>query len=233
MKLKKVLFTVFGTVLFGLTGLFVGNQPVHAAAFRPVDTFQSYAGTATISGTWGANLFSGNDQNKIFQKVLPKDSQWQIFGYTHRSDGYYYYAGGDLWIQGNQAKIPVNSGTEAILNTVATYGDVANPANYWRITSNGWINGYWGDRYMEVTNNNAGIVLATYIVYGNGDAIALSNNATSQPEQPNITGRIVGNKAARIYRTPDQKYFYIHPKNIIYFASEQEAINAGYHKVFR
>ncbi|GAF41397.1 hypothetical protein FC83_GL002276 [Agrilactobacillus composti DSM 18527 = JCM 14202] len=232
MKVKKVLVTVFGALIVGLTGLFVGNQQVQAAAFRPVDTFQHYVGTATINGTWGANLFSGNDQNKVFQKVLPKDSQWQIFGYTHRSDGYYYYAGGDLWIQGNQAKVPVNSGTEAILNTVATYGDVSNPANYWRIASNGWINGYWGNHYMEVTNNNGGGVVATYIVYGNGDAVALANNPTVQPEQPNQTGSIVGNKASRIYHTPDQRNYYIHPKNIIYFASEQEAINAGYRKAF-
>ncbi|WP_125588532.1 sunset domain-containing protein [Companilactobacillus jidongensis] len=43
-------------------------------------------------------------------------------------------------------------------------------------------------------------------------------------------GQIVGNKASRIYHLPSQHRYRISRKNIIYFNSEQEAINMGYHK---
>ncbi|GAF41348.1 hypothetical protein JCM14202_3281 [Agrilactobacillus composti DSM 18527 = JCM 14202] len=56
-------------------------------SFKAVDTYNDYRSVATVDGTWGANLFEGNDGQKVFIKILPKDSQWQVYGYTKRLMG--------------------------------------------------------------------------------------------------------------------------------------------------
>ncbi len=123
MKSKRIYL-----VILTLVGLLACLGPVQTVSadgtgrinsFKADDTNNDYRSVATVDGTWGANLFEGNDDQKVFIKILPKDSQWQVYGYTKRADGYYYNVGGNLWLQGNQAKVPVTDDNDASLNVFA------------------------------------------------------------------------------------------------------------------
>ncbi|GAF40597.1 hypothetical protein FC83_GL000194 [Agrilactobacillus composti DSM 18527 = JCM 14202] len=132
MKFKQFFVAILTAVTLATVGTLLIPQSEHhkvQAAFRTNDTFYAYNTVVTVDGIWGANLFTGNDGNKQFDRVLPKNSQWRTFGYTRRYDGYYYWLGGNQWVQANQVKIPVNNRWDAILNVVAKYGDIEN-SNY-------------------------------------------------------------------------------------------------------
>ncbi|WP_317367021.1 stalk domain-containing protein [uncultured Tyzzerella sp.] len=60
-----------------------------------------------------------------------------------------------------------------------------------------------------------------------------TNNIKQKPviETSSNTGKIKGNKNSKIYHLQHQQYYNkIKPENIVYFDTEQEAINAGYRK---
>ncbi|MCH4171154.1 MAG: hypothetical protein LKF36_08015 [Lactobacillus sp.] len=137
MKMKQICFAALLGLILSI-GIFTKPGTVSADPSRAQNVYYDYPTTATVVGTWGANLYNGNDNNKVFQRILPNGSQWQVYGYTWRDDGYYYYAGGDLWIQANQVKVPVYTMADAILNVVSRVtGETAKPG--WR-----WVADWWG-----------------------------------------------------------------------------------------
>ncbi|GAF42052.1 hypothetical protein FC83_GL000277 [Agrilactobacillus composti DSM 18527 = JCM 14202] len=166
------------TILFGFL---LVSQTAKAEPYKNYDQFYDYSAVATIKGTWGANLFINNDHNKQFDKILPKDSQWQIYGYTKRKDGFYYWAGGDQWIQANQAMVPVDNASDAILNAIAQYKDSGDPDTYWvpiHIVAdygNDYRGGYWGTDYWWVRDEGprAASFKQSFVVYPNGNAFKL------------------------------------------------------------
>ena len=187
MKFKKTMRLLFAMLLLGVAFLPVGQVSADTeepregfGEFREKNRFFDYDAVATVDGTWGANLFEGNDQNKQFVRILPVDSQWKIYGYTRRADNYYYWAGGDLWIQADQVRVPVENDSDVLLNIVAKYGDEdLRPDINWTIgpISNGyWGNYYWAARKIRHAAGNYGdmAVLANYIVYPNGDVFPMS-----------------------------------------------------------
>jgi hypothetical protein len=89
-----------------------------SSPYDTLDTYYPYQSVAIVNGQWGANLFDQNTSDKQFNRVLPVNSQWQIYGYTRRADGYYFDVGGDQWIQANQVKVPVSSADDAQLNVL-------------------------------------------------------------------------------------------------------------------
>lgn len=149
-----------------VAGVLSNTDQVSAHPSRDQNVYYDYPTTATVVGTWGANLFEGNDQNKVFQRVLPVNSQWQVYGYTWRDDGYYYYAGGNLWIQGNQIKTPVYNWLDAILNVVSRYGEDWNSNTRWRTTTP-----FLGpiEVALEDDTNGQAIDTRLYQVFDNGD----------------------------------------------------------------
>ncbi|KRM33928.1 hypothetical protein FC83_GL002311 [Agrilactobacillus composti DSM 18527 = JCM 14202] len=118
--------TVYGDELLSQgvsAGYNVGYDPkVGPAPFKQPNVYYDYPTVATVNGEWGANVFYGNDDNKIFDKILPVGSQWQVYGYTLRQDGWYYDVGGDMWLQADQAKVPVSDGYDALLNAIVSLG---------------------------------------------------------------------------------------------------------------
>ncbi|GAF42053.1 hypothetical protein FC83_GL000278 [Agrilactobacillus composti DSM 18527 = JCM 14202] len=177
---RKYLFSIL-LPLIALFSLCASNQKVKAATFKNYDQFYAYDSVTTIDGTWGANLFINNDSNKQFDKILPKDSQWQIYGYTKRKDGFYYWAGGDQWIQANQARVPVGNESDAVLNVVAKFGEDDNPKTYWipvhifPEAKNGYRGGYWGTDYWWVRDAGPefGSYRDSYIIYPDGNTTKL------------------------------------------------------------
>ncbi len=95
------------------------DASIGATPFKEPDVYYDYPTVATVNGEWGANVFYGNDDNKVFAKVVPADSQWRVYGFTSRKDGWYYDVGGDMWLQASQAKVPVADAYDALLNTEA------------------------------------------------------------------------------------------------------------------
>ncbi|MCH4172280.1 MAG: hypothetical protein LKF36_13750 [Lactobacillus sp.] len=174
MKHRRIITLLLFSFL--LIGIFIPAQPAVAVGpegYRNFDQFYDYDSVATINGTWGANLFIGNDENKEFDRILPKGTQWQIYGYTKRKDGFYYWAGGNQWIQGNQAGVRVDNEPDAILNVIAKYGDSNYPDFYW-LTDHA-INQYWGADFWRVKQIGpvSGSFINQYIVYPDGSAYLL------------------------------------------------------------
>ncbi|MCH4169720.1 MAG: hypothetical protein LKF36_00720 [Lactobacillus sp.] len=171
MRHRKITILLLSGLL--LIGLFVPSQIAKAEAYKNVDQFYDYDSVATINDTWGANLFINNDSNKQFDRILPKDTQWQIYGYTKRKDGFYYWAGGDQWIQANQAIVHVDNKSDAILNVIAKYGDSQNPDTFW--VTDHVANQYWGADYWWVKEMgpNSGTSQHQYVIYPDGTAILL------------------------------------------------------------
>ncbi|KRM36468.1 hypothetical protein FC83_GL002723 [Agrilactobacillus composti DSM 18527 = JCM 14202] len=98
--------------------------------FKEANTYYDYPTVATVNGEWGANVFYGNDDSKVFDRILPIGSQWQVYGYTLRKDGWYYDVGGDMWLQANQAKVPVSDNYDALLNAEAFIGSIGAHDDY-------------------------------------------------------------------------------------------------------
>jgi hypothetical protein len=162
--------------------------PIHTAkadSFLPLnsDYFYAYDSIATAYGPWGANLFSGNDNNKQFERILPQDSQWRVYGYTMRSGIIYYWAGGDQWIQGDQVHVVVDNESDAILNCVSRFhrdtalvswfGVHRSPAT----AINGEYDDYWGPDYWWVRDmTGAGSFKNQFIVYQDGSAYMIDNS---------------------------------------------------------
>ncbi|KRM32788.1 hypothetical protein FC83_GL000188 [Agrilactobacillus composti DSM 18527 = JCM 14202] len=94
------------------------DVPLFYSKYDTLDTYYPYQSVATVNGQWGANLFDQNTPDKQFDRVLPVNSQWQIYGYTRRTDGYYFDVGGDQWVQADQVKVPVSSADDAQLNVL-------------------------------------------------------------------------------------------------------------------
>ncbi|GAF41778.1 hypothetical protein FC83_GL002712 [Agrilactobacillus composti DSM 18527 = JCM 14202] len=174
MKHRKIIMLLLSGFL--LIGIFIPTQSAKAEAYKKIDQFYDYDSVATINGTWGANLYINNDSHKEFDRILPKDTQWQIFGYTKRKDGFYYWAGGDQWIQANQAIVHVDNKSDAILNVVAKYGDSNNPDTWW--LSDHISNGYWGTDYWRVKEMTIiGVsYIYQYVVYPDGSSYRLDNS---------------------------------------------------------
>ena len=153
MKFKKTMSLLFAMLLLGVAFLPDGQvSAAYGGGFRNENYFYDYESVATVNGTWGANLFEGNDQNKQFVRILPVDSQWKVYGYTRRADNYYYWAGGDLWIQANQVRVPVENNSDVLLNVVTKYrdDDFQPDQAYWlpiSVPDYTPTSGYWGDKY--------------------------------------------------------------------------------------
>lgn len=151
--MKKMLLLCFSTVLLFSGVLFSGKAQ---ASYRTQNTFFSFRTVATSDATWGTDLFKGNDAHKKHIRILPKWSQWKVFGYTRRADGYYYWLGGNQWAKASQMRIPVYNRWNAYLDVVAKFGDVDN--SDFTILGNSVDPAPWqdygdGDRYMEVNED--------------------------------------------------------------------------------
>ncbi|MFC6177174.1 hypothetical protein ACFQAV_09995 [Companilactobacillus huachuanensis] len=86
----------------------------------------------------------------------------------------------------------------------------ADGLKYYRVATNEWVaSNYLG----KVTVKNATV--------------------TTPVKTPNVNtsnGKIVGNSDSKIYHLPGQQNYKINVKNVVYFNTEQDAINAGYQK---
>lgn len=162
---KKIALLGLG-VIFGL-GIILKPTTTNASPSRPQNTYFDYSSNATVVGTWGANLFQGNDDQKKFQRILPRGSQWHVLGYTWRGDGYYYYAGGNQWIQANQVKVPVYSGADALLNVVSRFGDDTSNDSAW--TAKDFLNSGFVEVSLEHFNSGSYLTTRLYSVAQNGD----------------------------------------------------------------
>ncbi|GAF41587.1 hypothetical protein FC83_GL002607 [Agrilactobacillus composti DSM 18527 = JCM 14202] len=144
---------------------------VRAWEFPQVDTYYALASNVTVTGPFGGNLFNGNDNNKTYNRVLPKGSVWQAFGVTHRGDGYYYDLGGNQWLEAKQAKLAVVTLNDAYLNVIISQ-NLANAHVHLLALNGGWIwNGYWGNQYVEIGQYHTygfGIRETFYVVYPDG-----------------------------------------------------------------
>ncbi|WP_416353609.1 hypothetical protein ACNAN0_01125 [Agrilactobacillus fermenti] len=175
MNCKKILFICLAVTFFALR--FLPTKSVQAESFRPLNQFNDYYSVATVDGQWGANLYQGNDQDRVFDRILPRESQWKIYGYTKRSDGYYYWAGANNWIEADQVQVPAQDEQDAILNIVTKYPkyDSSSTYNTYRPIWNP-SGGYWGDQpYWTVVRyewNELGAVAALqwFVVYADGAA---------------------------------------------------------------
>ena len=80
--------------------------------------------------------------------------------------------------------------------------------------------GMWGCSEYKNEKNN---------IDTKSDIPAVNNTASAQNPQP--SGKIKGNKNSKIYHVPGGKsYNKISENNVVYFDTEQDAINAGYRK---
>ncbi|GAF41657.1 hypothetical protein FC83_GL000274 [Agrilactobacillus composti DSM 18527 = JCM 14202] len=206
-NLKRLIYSLLGLCAVLLLTL-TAPQTSHADdqrptfSFKPINTYNDYDAMATVDGTWGANVFEGNDSQKVFKWILPQGSQWQVYGYTKRSDGYYFYAGHDLWIQGTQVKVPVNDANDAFLDYVIKYpdkdtsstdeqaisrlamADLPHLLTAYHESSN---SGYWGEDYYHIYEgtpdigpNGTGLYWRAidlgYVVYPDGTVLPASTN---------------------------------------------------------
>lgn len=88
----------------------------------------------------------------------------------------------------------------------------ADGFTYYRVATNEWVgSNYLGNVEVKTTTTDA------------------TGNNTVDPTVP--TGqRIIGNSESKIYHMPSQRIYKIKASNVIYFDTEQDAINAGYTK---
>lgn len=153
----------FGNQTFGTN---LGPGP-----FKEADVYYDYPTVATVNGEWGANVFNGNDDNKVFDKILPVGSQWQVYGYTLRTDGWYYYVGGDMWLQADQVKVPASDSYDALLNVEAFLGGRGTKDDYAvAFISDEYGLHYKAARYVYDTLSGGPIFQITHIynVYADG-----------------------------------------------------------------
>ncbi|GAF41741.1 hypothetical protein FC83_GL001427 [Agrilactobacillus composti DSM 18527 = JCM 14202] len=187
MKFKKILGTALLALLFSTVGLLAKPDTTQAAYFRPENQYNVYDSTATVTGYWGANLFSGYDEaSHPFLRILPNGSQWRVFGYVKNGDTYWYDLGDNQYVQGSQVRVPVATAGDAILNVAAKYGE--NPSNDygWAHMLNGgsdtwYYNGSWGSPYVAVDEayfpaGATGVIRTReFVVYPNGDAFQVNS----------------------------------------------------------
>ncbi|GAF40639.1 hypothetical protein FC83_GL000235 [Agrilactobacillus composti DSM 18527 = JCM 14202] len=184
MRVKRLLLTVLSGLALGIGYLAVTPNTAQAEVATQ-DTYYAYSTVATADGTWGANLFNGNDQNKVFQRVLPRGSQWQVFGFTKRADAFYFDVGNNQWIQGNQVRVPANSAADAGLDVAIKFGDTYGPYVFGYMadqSGNALLSGKWGSNYYIIRRNyqehayNNPVAITNYIVYQNGDTFDVGWN---------------------------------------------------------
>jgi hypothetical protein len=175
------------------------QQPTFS--FKPINTYNDYDTVATVDGTWGANVFEGNDNQKVFKWILPQGSQWQVYGYTKRSDGYYFDVGNNLWLQGDQVKVPVGDENDAFLDYVIKYPEkdkcstdkiaisslpLAYVPHLLRADHETGNTGYWGEDYYHIYEgtpevvDNVGLdwigIDQGYVVYPDGTVVRPTEN---------------------------------------------------------
>lgn len=134
------------------------------------DHFYDYDSVATVNTSSGANLYNGNDSNKKYIKTLPNNTRWKVFGYTKRSDGFYYWAGGDQWIQAKSTKIYIENSSDAVLAYAVKYGETEWTGYRFAYEITG--NNYWGSKYWivgDATILAPGKDYGLGLIYANGD----------------------------------------------------------------
>lgn len=109
--------------------------------------------------------------------------------------------------------LPAHSAWRAFSDTVTINGQ-----KYYQISSNEFVS-----TFDTASSANVGQNTST-------NTNTNTNNNTNTNVNTNTTGTIVGNSATKVYHLPGQKYYKISANHIVYFNTEQDAINAGYHK---
>lgn len=112
--------------------------------------------------------------------------------------------------------------SENVLYQITNRGLAANSPWYYDQT----ITGADGIKYYRIATNEW--VGSNYLGQINDNSITTNNNQPS--DLVNTDGKIVGNSESKIYHLPWQHNYKIKSTNIVYFNSEQDAINAGYQK---
>lgn len=132
----------------------------------------------------------------------------------------------DYSTQGTNQMAFLNGLSNNVLYQVTNRGLAANSPWYYDQT----INGADGIKYYRVATNEW--VGSNYLGQINGNTV--TTNTSTDTDQPsdlvNTDGKIVGNSESLIYHLPGQHNYKIKSTNIVYFNSEQDAINAGYQK---
>ncbi|WP_125588530.1 SLAP domain-containing protein [Companilactobacillus jidongensis] len=199
--------------------------------------------TGQISNTKGivttnsiATIYALRDGTltKVTNRALTSNSAW-IFNKTATgSDGLTYYrVATNEWLPSNfiKANSSSNSNTSRTMKTI--YIGTWNAAT---VNSNGSRTGNilpahsaW-QAFSDIVTING----QTYYQISSNEFVSTYDTASSanvgQNIDSNTTGTIVGNSSTNVYHMPGQRSYKINSNNLVYFKTEQEAINAGYTK---
>ncbi|KRK80410.1 SLAP domain-containing protein [Companilactobacillus nodensis] len=193
-----------------------------------------------------ANIYALKD-NKLVQvtnRALTPDSDWLFNKTMSGDDGLtYYHVATNEWLPSDSVKSNVNNNhpsapREKTSVTIGRWSSATVNSNGDRTGNILPTNSSW-QAFSDVTYING----QKFYQIGSNEYVSDYDLTTSQPAYiaPTYTtdtpintgtyvGTVVGNKASHIYHLPTQHRYRIGHKNIIYFSSEQEAINKGYHK---
>ncbi|APX72735.1 SLAP domain-containing protein [Companilactobacillus allii] len=83
---------------------------------------------------------------------------------------------------------------------------------YYRVATNEWVKASSLSNINTKSSNNS------------------SQQSNNQTVDSAVLDKVVGNSNSKVYHTYGQKNFKISTKNVVYFNTEQDAINAGFHK---
>lgn len=196
-------------------------------------------GTVTTSEVATIYSLNNNRLTRVKNRALSNNSSWIYSKSLSGADGMKYYrVATNEWVPSNSLSsintknsqttgkahqsVSIGSWAAATVNSSGNRTGNVLPAN------SSW------NAFSDTVSINGG----TYYQIGSNEFVSISDTAsqqaTNQTNNQNLDsstlGTIVGNSSSHVYHTPGQKNYKINTKNIVYFNTEQDAINAGYHK---
>lgn len=188
-------------------------------------------GIATIYALRNGNLV------KITNRALTPNSDWLFNKTTTGVDGLTYYrVATNEWVPSNFIK-----------SNSSAAGSTSNN-NAPRTMKTIYI-GTWNAATVNSTGSRTGNILPahsawkafsdivtingqTYYQISSNEFVSTFDTASSatvgQNIDSNTTGTIVGNSSTSVYHLPGQRSYKINTENLVYFKTEQDAINVGY-----
>lgn len=181
MKLKKLLLSVLGLAI-AVGGLALTSGTAQAASeWEPSQGYHWYPTTVTIPDAYPHQALTYTKPGLFFHGpgaekyetgwYLPTGSQWKIQGYYITEGSVAYDLGGDEWVYGSYANIPVHSAADAILSVLAhnsayLSNNIAGSMDYQHVYGGQWdpfISGYWGGPYVGISSK-----IGKFVVYQDG-----------------------------------------------------------------
>ncbi|WP_164506022.1 SLAP domain-containing protein [Companilactobacillus insicii] len=217
-------------------------QPIQTvnAAIQTNGNISGLKGTVTTNKTAQIYALRGNELIRITNRALRSNTGWLFNKTTTGTDGLTYYrVATNEWVPSNSIKSNSSNNGNSVDEPTASRSLKTIYIGTWdaaTVNYNGTRTGNilpahssW-KAFADTVNING----QTYYQISSNEFISTFDTASSPTVGQNIdtstTGKIVGNSASKKYHMPWQKNYKINSSNLVYFNSEQEAINMGYHK---